>query len=162
MPFFKKTISLQFIRFFEKVLLSWWVEYNPRKERKFWPWNLLYMYFHQIEGAEFICNSHGQTFLSTLYELVERQIIHILYKWSSHNRNPLIHRSVLSETDLWSTNLLIYNPLKSTDLSSIYCVNNFESESLRTEYENSQAELQNVSSLLSVWMFVAQFYDTQR
>ena len=27
----------------------------------------LYVYFHQIEGVEFICDSHGQTFLSTLY-----------------------------------------------------------------------------------------------
>ena len=26
-----------------------------------------YMYFHQIEGVEFIHDSHGQTFLSTLY-----------------------------------------------------------------------------------------------
>ena len=25
------------------------------------------MYFHRIEGVEFMCYSHGQTFLSTLY-----------------------------------------------------------------------------------------------
>ena len=27
----------------------------------------LYTYLHEIEGAEFICDSHGQTFLSILY-----------------------------------------------------------------------------------------------
>ena len=25
-------------------------------------WQVLYMYFHQIEGVEFIHDSHGQTF----------------------------------------------------------------------------------------------------
>ena len=29
--------------------------------------DILYVYFHQIEDVEFICDSHGQTFLPTLY-----------------------------------------------------------------------------------------------
>ena len=30
---------------------------------------VLYTYFHQIEGVKFIYDSHGQTFLSTLYKI---------------------------------------------------------------------------------------------
>ena len=32
----------------------------------------LYMYFHQIESVKFIYDSHGQTFLSTLYILKKK------------------------------------------------------------------------------------------
>ena len=36
---------------------------------------VLYTYFYQIEGVEFIYDSHRQTFLSTLYSQVREHVV---------------------------------------------------------------------------------------
>lgn len=49
-------------------MIPWWIKCNAKKRKKFWPRNsssrqvLYILHFHQIEGVEFICNNHGQTF----------------------------------------------------------------------------------------------------
>ena len=66
------------------------------------------LYFDQIEGVELICNSHGQTFLST-YIIVYKNIN--FHKYPQFINNKLVnfnyHQFLGSFISIWNLNCFI-------------------------------------------------------
>ena len=57
---------------------------------------VLYVCFHRIASVEFICDSHGQTLLSTLYKCVLTATLWFLDPWISTLRNIFRIMSIVS------------------------------------------------------------------